>query len=125
MNLSITKLALGISVFGALIGGSVWLIRERNKVDQPSCTVNLKIIDGAKEHWAIERKKMTGDTPTWTDLREPNGVLRVIPKCPENGTYTIGKIGELPKCSISSHERYWENLNGVTFETNSPLNGNK
>jgi hypothetical protein len=46
------------------------------------------------------------DTPTEADL-EPyfrHGML----KCPEGGTYTIGKVGDLPQCSIAAHNDYFK-----------------
>jgi hypothetical protein len=69
------------------------------------CINNLRLIDGAKQQWALELGKRAADTPIWSDLqpyfgRGPNGA---IPKCPSGGTYTIGTIGTRPECSIAGH----------------------
>src|ERR1700733_12318118 len=57
-----------------------------------ACVNNLRLIDSAKQQWALENKKQSTDTPTMDDLRPylvraPNAEL---PACPEGGVYTIG-----------------------------------
>jgi hypothetical protein len=68
-----------------------------------SCVNNLVQIDRFKNQWALENHKTTQDTPTWDDLRI---YIRAgsIPICPEGGTYTVGSLGELPKCSLGVKE---------------------
>jgi hypothetical protein len=73
--------------------------------DQNACINNLRLIDGAKQQWALENKKQITDTPTWDDLRPyigrgPNGEL---PTCPDGGVYTIGTVGEKPTCNVPGH----------------------
>lgn len=71
-----------------------------------ACVNNLRIIDAAKQQWALENNKTANDTPTWADilpfLGSP-GKTTSIPKCPEGGQYILGKIGEEPKCSIGDY----------------------
>jgi outer membrane lipoprotein-sorting protein len=75
--------------------------RQRN-----ACINNLRQIDVAKNEFALEKGKKNGDTVTEDDIKlyirlDANGNL---PKCPSGGTYTIGKVGENPTCSIPGHE---------------------
>jgi hypothetical protein len=73
-----------------------------------SCINALRMIDGAKIEWAIEHNAGTNIVPTLNDLRP---YIRLVGdrddlgwlKCPEGGTYTIGRIGEFPQCSIANH----------------------
>jgi DNA repair exonuclease SbcCD ATPase subunit len=70
-----------------------------------ACINNLRLIDSAKQQWALENKKQAADTPTWEDLRPyigrgPNGDL---PTCPDGGVYTIGTVGEKPTCGTAGH----------------------
>jgi hypothetical protein len=61
-------------------------------------------IDGAKEQWRIECHKTSNDVPTWADLA---GDHRYLPKalvCPAGGVYTLGRLDERPRCSISTHK---------------------
>ena len=82
-------------------------IRVDNFPSTNACINNLRVIDGAKDQWALENHKTTNDMPTWNDLRSyfpswsndrnwSNG----MPICPNAGIYTIGKIGQPPTCSI-------------------------
>lgn len=67
------------------------------------CINNLRQIDAAKNQFALEKGKANGDPVTEADITP---YLRggVLPKCPSGGTYTIGKVGENPTCSIPGHE---------------------
>ncbi len=65
-----------------------------------SCINNLRQLDGAKQTWALEERKTTNDVPTWDDLR---GYMKFQLVCPQGGAYTIGRVGDRPKCSIPQH----------------------
>ena len=78
------------------------LLRAASHKPEAPCIRNLEMIDGAKQHWAIEHKKSINDVPTVEDL-EPyvvGGLYHTMPKCPEGGRYIFGRVGELPRCSI-------------------------
>lgn len=65
-----------------------------------ACQHNLKQILGAKERWAMDTNRSPSDTPNWGDLVVPGVYLKHQPYCPANGTYTVGRLDELPQCSI-------------------------
>jgi hypothetical protein len=65
-----------------------------------SCITKLRQLDRGKEYWALEQGKTTNDTPTWEDLRPFFKSSPFI--CPNGGTYTIGRVGEMPTCSITN-----------------------
>ena len=76
-------------------------VRQRN-----ACINNLRQIDAAKNEWALEKRKAAGTSVAEADIKpyiklDANGNL---PRCPAGGTYTIGKVGEKPTCSIPGHE---------------------
>jgi general secretion pathway protein G len=69
---------------------------------QNACINNLRQIDGAKTMWALENGKTNSAVVTEKEIKpyiklDANGNL---PKCPQGGIYTIGKIGEPPTCSL-------------------------
>jgi len=76
---------------------------ERREVYPASddCIANLRQIEGAKEAWAIENHKSTNDTP---QMRDITPFLHDSRPCPSGGVYTLGRIGEKPKCSTKGHE---------------------
>jgi hypothetical protein len=83
--------------------------------DQPvsimveQCAVNMGHIDAAKNKWAEEHNAGTNGTPAAEDL-DPY-FRGGMPRCPEGGTYTIGKVGEPPQCSIAAHNDYFRTNN--------------
>jgi hypothetical protein len=75
----------------------------RSETASAPCINYLRQIDAAKNQWMLDKGKTTNDVPKWDDilpyLRKPE-----IPKCPDGGTYTIGRIGQPPTCSIGGRE---------------------
>jgi hypothetical protein len=78
-------------------------VKARATSQQNACINNLRIIDAAKQQWALEKGKKDGDVPTQDDLLPYLGRNGQFPRCPQGGTYTINAIGELPTCSIPTH----------------------
>ena len=72
-----------------------------------NCYMNLRYIDGVKQAWADEHHKATSDSPTWGDLRV-YFAHEQLPRCPHGGTYTIGRVGELPTCSVAQDTAYFK-----------------
>src|SRR5881394_519876 len=67
-----------------------------------SCINNLRIIEGAKDQWALENKKGTGDAMSAQDL-QPYLKNSVFPACPQGGVYTLNTVGAPPTCSVPGH----------------------
>jgi len=78
------------------------LIKAPPTTASNTCSNNLRIIDSCKQQWAINNSRSTNDVLSWQDLGPyaPAGWSNRGPVCPSGGTYTIERIGELPKCSI-------------------------
>lgn len=75
-------------------------IRWRN-----ACINNLRQIDAAKQQFALEQRKKVGDPVTEADIKSyiKLDATGNLPKCPAGGKYVIGKVGEIPTCSIDGH----------------------
>ena len=67
-----------------------------------ACINNLRMIDGAKQQWALENQKQRGALLTPTDLT-PYLKSNTLPVCPSGGVYTINPVGIPPICNIPSH----------------------
>jgi hypothetical protein len=67
------------------------------------CINNLRLIDAAKEQYALEKGLADGDViPEPKDL----GVYMkggVLPTCPAGGEYSVNAVGKPPTCSIPKH----------------------
>jgi len=70
-----------------------------------ACINNLRLIDSAKQQWALEFRKQATDTPTMDDLKPylGRGANGEMPTCPNAGAYTVGAVNEKPTCSVAGH----------------------
>lgn len=64
------------------------------------CRENLKQIESAKRAVADKEGRTTGEVSWAAVLKEMN--LKSEPKCPNGGEYTLGKLGETPRCSLGA-----------------------
>ena len=87
------------------LGAIAYLNSRPHQCGSPrnACIANMKQIEGAKSTCALEFGKGTNDVPVAADLFGPSRYLERIPACPENGTYTLGKVGDISKCTIAEH----------------------
>jgi hypothetical protein len=65
-----------------------------------TCMHNLCVIDGAKEQLVLQRSAKRGDTVKTNDIWAYFSDQSEILKCPNGGSYSIGRIGENPICSL-------------------------
>jgi hypothetical protein len=80
------------------------MVPAKPTAQRNACIRNLRLIEGAKEALALEKKKEVDVTVSETDLvvRESGvGYLRVSPKCPATGIYHFGTVGTLARCSLA------------------------
>ncbi len=100
-------LIVGIPVICILVAIAIPnFFQSRVFISKNSCINLLREIEGAKDTWMQERHKTTNDTPTWNDLR-PYLREPVPLECPDGGVYKIGRMNEMPTCSIAWHTEYW------------------
>ncbi|MBU6411737.1 MAG: DUF3352 domain-containing protein, partial [Verrucomicrobia bacterium] len=94
----------GVAVGGLLAAIAVPnFVKAREAAQRNACINNLRMIDGAKNEWALENRKTTGAVPTREDLL-PYLSGRRWPVCPSGGTYTMNPIGQPPACSVPGHK---------------------
>jgi len=67
-----------------------------------ACINNLRLIDGAKQQWALERQKPPSALLIATDLT-PYVKSNALPVCPAGGVYTLNPVGLAPICNIPGH----------------------
>ena len=78
-------------------------VRARDTAMTNACINNLRMIEAAKQEWALENSKQASDTPTQAEVAH---FLKnsQFPVCPADGTYTIGAVSNAPTCSIPAHK---------------------
>ena len=60
-----------------------------------ACINNLRMLDAAKQQWALEKNKTATDVPTAQDLL-PYFKDNLFPTCPDGGTYTLNSLATCP-----------------------------
>jgi competence protein ComGC len=97
-------IALSVLVLPLLLAIAIPnFVRAREVARQNACINNLRMIDGAKQQWALENRKLASDTPPAADLaRFLRGGYQTL-QCPSGGRYEICSVGEPPTCTIPDH----------------------
>jgi regulator of replication initiation timing len=67
-----------------------------------ACLNNLRILQGAKEQWALEAKKPDNTAVNAEDIL-PYLKNNSIPTCPQGGVYTLNAVGAMPTCNLPGH----------------------
>ena len=101
---TLIEIMIVVAILGIVIAiaASTW-IRQREISQLRVCQENLTKINGAKQQWALENNKPATAEPAWDDLVTPDGggYLKMMPKCPASGTYTLNTVNENATCSVS------------------------
>lgn len=96
-----SKIMLGICILFIVCVNSVALLRfgrGRGTHSIHACVNNLRQIDGAKEQWALENKKQSGDQVSMEEIVPY--IKGGAPQCSAGGTYIVGAVGVAPTCSL-------------------------
>jgi hypothetical protein len=78
------------------------LQQSRSQEHLTVCVNNLRVIQAAKQTWALENKKAPISVPTAQDLA-PYLPGNAFPVCPDGGTYVINAVSVPPTCTIPNH----------------------
>jgi prepilin-type N-terminal cleavage/methylation domain-containing protein len=98
---TLVEIMIVVAIIGLLAAIAIPnFVKARGTAQKNACINNLRQIDGAKEQWALETKKKSGDT---TDDAAVNGYIKGgAPKCPASGTYTYGAVDTAPTCDADA-----------------------
>ena len=101
---TLVEIMIVVAIIGLLAAIAIPnFVKARTASQKSACISNLKQIDGAKQTWALETKKVSSDTPAKTDLYGTDKYIRDEPSCPASGSYTIATVANKPTCSITDH----------------------
>ena len=102
---TLVEIMIVVAIIGLLAAIAIPnFVRARQTSQTNACINNLRLIDGAKQQWALENKKSSTDTPADTDLQQylGRGTAGQLPICPLGtlfgDSYTIATVGETPLC---------------------------
>jgi len=74
------------------------MVPARSTARANACRNNLRLIDGAKEKWALENKIEDGAPVSKPELAKY--MQSGWPSCPAGGSYILGVIGAPAECSF-------------------------
>ena len=102
---TLVEIMIVVAIIGLLAAIAIPnFVKARSASQRSACIANLKQIDGAKATWALEAKKVNGDSPNDTDLFGSTQYIRLKPSCPASGTYTVDIVDTKPSCSLAGTE---------------------
>jgi len=107
---TLVEIMIVVAVIGLLAAIAIPnFVRVRQRAQANACINNLRLIDAAKQQWALEMKQLGSATPTIADI----GVYLVrgsntrLPLCPANqgstnfsASYSINQVTNQPACLI-------------------------
>ncbi len=73
-------------------------MKNRQLAQTNTCISNLRVIDTAKQLWAMETGQGGDDEPEEVDVVGFGLYLSKMPLCPANGEYYFNTIDEWPSC---------------------------
>src|SRR5436190_8671151 len=92
---TLVEIMIVVAIIGLLAAIAIPnFIKAREASQKNACIANLRQLDGAKQTWALEMKKVNTDTPGDTDLFGATLYIREKPPCPAAGTYTLGTVSD-------------------------------
>ena len=104
---TLVEIMIVVAIIGLLVSMAIPnFIKMRTDAQRKACIANLRIIDHAKQTWALENRKGNGDVVTPADIIGPTMYVKEMPKCPAGGAgadYDLTNVGIPPTCNIPGH----------------------
>jgi prepilin-type N-terminal cleavage/methylation domain-containing protein len=106
---TLVEIMIVVAIIGLLAAIAIPnFVRARTTSQQNACINNLRLIDAAKQQWALEKGQASTATPVGTDLQPylGRGTAGELPYCPVDSTQTFSQsyspnnVGTKPTCNI-------------------------
>ncbi|HEV7926687.1 MAG TPA: prepilin-type N-terminal cleavage/methylation domain-containing protein [Verrucomicrobiae bacterium] len=109
---TLVEIMIVVAIIGLLAAIAIPnFLKARATSQQTACINNLRLVDAAKEQWALEQGKQVTDTPaaSGSDLQPylGRGSMGVLPTCPADSqntfltSYALNNVGSAPTCIIA------------------------
>jgi prepilin-type N-terminal cleavage/methylation domain-containing protein len=99
---TLVEIMIVVAIVGLLCAMAIpSFVNAREQSRLRTCVNNLRQVNGAKDQWALEAGKATGDACAMSDIMPY--LRRSEPKCPIGSTaYLVNNIGTAAECNSSS-----------------------
>jgi hypothetical protein len=88
-------------------------VKARVTMSKSACESNLRLLQEGKRLWAETNRKSPTDVPSMSDLVSTLQ-LKVAPKCPALGEYTLGTVSDDVQCSVNQPGHTIARTHGLT-----------
>ena len=108
---TLVEIMIVVAIIGLLAAIAIPnFVRARTTSQQNACINNLRLIDSAKQQWALEQRQGSTATPQDADIQPylGHGATGELPYCPADSaatfdtSYTAGNVSAKPLCKIVS-----------------------
>ncbi len=97
---TLVEIMIVVAIIGLLAAIAIPnFVKARETAQANACINNMRQIESAKEQWALEKGKTTGDAIVADEVGLY--IKGGMPTCPGGGTYTYGAVGTDITCSLS------------------------
>lgn len=106
---TLIEIMIVVAIIGLLAAMAIPnLVNSKNTARQNICISNLRLIDSAKQQWALERRAQDTDTPAPADIQPylGCGANGELPACPADSantfstSYAVQNVANRPTCLI-------------------------
>ena len=112
---TLVEIMIVVAIIGLLAAIAIPnFVKAREVARKNTCINNLRLIDGAKQTWALEKNAATTSTPVQSDIAPYLGrgnstgwstFSAANVKCPDKGTYNLHNIQTKPSCSYANNHQ--------------------
>jgi prepilin-type N-terminal cleavage/methylation domain-containing protein len=109
---TLVEIMIVVAIIGLLAAIAIPnFVKARETARKNTCINNLRLIDGAKQTWALENNVATSATPNSSSVAAYlgrgnsagfNSLSAANVKCPDKGTYAMNTVANKPSCSFAN-----------------------